>query len=235
MIHNKELACPAVLLQPALPKCGNTAPLLQASSVCKNLVLATADLLGQPGTELDLFDYADEPKPSRLDSKLLSSWAPSLHQLALSEATLAVPGLATFVREAVHLETLRVIWLPPAAAAELRQLFCTGSFSSITKLVCEYGHLPMDLPSGLQHLEVDLYREWVQDLPADKLFCILSKPGLALQSLSIRLIDENVPCNAQVLPPLQDLHLQLALHGSKATLEWLRKQQTSRLHLAIKC
>ena len=141
-----------------------------------------------------------------------------------------MPGLATFGREAAQLQTLCVIWLPPAAAAELGQLFQSGSFSSITKLVGICSHIPVDLPSGLLHLKVDVWGS--QRQPADELIGNLSKLGLALQSLSINFLEESVLCSTQVLPPLQDLHIQLVLKTME-WLEWLRRQQTSRLHLAI--
>ena len=184
-------ACPPALFSPATqPKAGRIlmAPLLQASIACKKLALAAADLLGQPGTELVASLRAS------LDSRLLTNWAPLLHRLTVY-GSLAVPGLAGFVHEAVQLETLRIVGLPPATAAELAQMFHIGSFSSITKLVCQRGHLPVDLPSRLQHLEVDFCRAYGQKQPADKLICYLSKSEMALQSLSIRLLDNNVLCS----------------------------------------
>ena len=202
--------------------------MLQASSICRKLALAALALLGQPGTELVLSDSAP------LDSKLLTSWAPLLHQLALSEATLAVPGLASFVHEAAQLETLRVTSSWHDAAAELGQLFRTGGFSSITKLVYKGGKCPTSFPSGLQHLEVDFYGWGLQQSPANHLNRALKKAGVALQSLSIGLQDNPVLRSTQVLPPLQDLHIQLTLSSSKTLdLGWLRRQQTSRLRLAI--
>ena len=135
---------------------------------------------------MDLSDAGRSP--SSLDSKLLINWAPSLHTLTVDEVTLRMPGLATFGREATQLQTLRVIWLPPAAAAELGQLFQSGSFSSITKLVGICSHIPV-LPSGLQHLKVDVWG--FQRQTADELIGNLRKLGLALQSLSINLLEEN--------------------------------------------
>ena len=145
-----------------------------------------------------------------------------------------MPGLATFVREAAQLETLRVICSWHDAAAELGRMFRTSDFSSITKLVYKGGKAPMDLPSGLQHLEVDFYRWGLQHSPTNHLNRALKKAGAALQSLSISLQDEPVLCSAQVLPPLQDLHVQLGLMKRKPLdLDWLRRQQTKRLHLTM--
>ena len=172
--------------------------------------------------------------PSSLDSKLLTSGAPFLHQLTVDEAAMAVPGLATFGHEAVRLGSLSVLCSWYDAAAKVGCVFRTGGFSSITKLVYKGSKAPVDLPSGLQHLEVDLCRLLGESLPVDELICSLSQSGLALQSLSINAHYQNVLCSTQVLPPLQDLHIQMTLTEHKILdLDWLRRQQTQRLHLAI--
>ena len=121
-----------------------------------------------------MFVDNDEGLPSSLDSKLLTSWAPFLRHLIVDEAAMAVPGLATFGHEAVRLESLHVICSWYDAAAELGRLFRTGGFSSITKLVYKGSKAPMDLSSGLQHLEVDLCRLLGEILPVDELICSLS-------------------------------------------------------------
>ena len=205
---------------------------MQVSSVCSKLAEAAADLLSLPGTSLDLCEV--KQLPSALGSKLMSSWAVHFSSLEIDETTLDVPGLAIFLAEAAHLNTLHVKCLSKEGSAKLSQLLIDSSTSSLTKLVYSGGPLPAHIPTYLQHLEIDLGPWILQPWRAELLITFLSNSRISLQSLTIDLYDLPLLDCKKLLQPIQDLHIRLQMSELvPISLQWLHRQPYMRLHVEL--
>lgn len=125
---------------------------MQLASICKTLARAANIYLQQRS-----FLMCDGLLPSRLDSKLLLSWAPSFTSFQMVDSILDVPGVAAFVAAACNLNAVSLCSSDGTAIATFEKILSKAT--SVKVLCCDH-FIPRLLPPSLQALHL-----WLDPTP----------------------------------------------------------------------